>query len=250
MHERGRVLIADDEETFLTATADLLRDEGYKCDCVTSAPEAAEMIKQNSYDVFIADIKMPGNANLEFIAQLSELAEGLPVILVTGYPSLETAVSSIRHRVAAYMVKPLDFDKLLEHVDSSTKYSLAYHAVTRTGERLKKWCKDLAKVEDVMSHSRSDISGVPIASYVDLTVSNIVGALSDLKHLTKTTSSEQNEQEAYHLFESARSAMLIDVLKDAVSVLEKTKTAFKSKDIGELRRKLQATIRDSTSRQN
>ena len=57
----GRILIADDEQTFLEAVADYLEDEGYECDCAPDGTTAAEKLQQNQYDVLISDIRMPGN---------------------------------------------------------------------------------------------------------------------------------------------------------------------------------------------
>ena len=109
MAERGHFLLVDDEETFLYSTAELLRREGYGCDCAPDSATATTMLGNNSYDLLIADIKMPGNAELEFIKALPRIADGIPVILVTAYPTLMTAIQSIQLRVAAYLVKPIDF---------------------------------------------------------------------------------------------------------------------------------------------
>jgi len=70
----GRVLVADDEETFLFSTADLLRREGFECDCVRNAADASLLLGEKEYDVLIADIRMPGNSKLE----LSERYRRLP----------------------------------------------------------------------------------------------------------------------------------------------------------------------------
>jgi CheY-like chemotaxis protein len=104
-------LIADDEETFLLSTADLLRREGYHCDCAPDGKRAAEMLGKGEYDLLIADIKMPGNGNLELVREMPRLAEGLPVILVTGYPSLKTAMESFQLPVAAYLPKPVELPR-------------------------------------------------------------------------------------------------------------------------------------------
>jgi CheY-like chemotaxis protein len=61
MTTRGRILLADDEETFLHATADLLRREGYECETVPDAPSALAKVKGSPYDLLISDLEMPGN---------------------------------------------------------------------------------------------------------------------------------------------------------------------------------------------
>ena len=119
MAELGRILIVDDDETFLFSTADLLRREGYTCDCAPDAAAAAERLRAEDYDLLIADIKMPDNKELVFIRDVPRIAEGMPIILVTGYPSLYSAIQSIQLPVVAYMIKPIDFDELLERVQRS-----------------------------------------------------------------------------------------------------------------------------------
>ncbi len=116
MVEPRRILIADDEETFLYSTADILRREGYDCSCASDARAATEMLRMESYDLLIADIKMQGNADLEFIKALPQIADGMPVILVTGYPSLNSAIESIQLPVVAYLVKPFELNELLVRV--------------------------------------------------------------------------------------------------------------------------------------
>ena len=86
MSDQGRILIADDEKVFLESTADLLRRAGYECSCVPDAPSAIEELRKEEYDLLIADIKMPGNPDLELVRELPNIAEGMPVILVVPSP--------------------------------------------------------------------------------------------------------------------------------------------------------------------
>ncbi|MGH7451161.1 MAG: sigma-54-dependent transcriptional regulator, partial [bacterium] len=135
MSKLGRILVADDETTFLEATADLLRDEGFECDTAANAYMAKEMLCQKEYDLLIADIRMPGNLKMELIQRLQEIAAGLPAILVTGYASLDTAILSTRFSVAGYLLKPLDFDELLKLArEAITRYQ-AVHEFYRARKR-------------------------------------------------------------------------------------------------------------------
>ncbi len=114
MPRSGKILVADDEATFLEATVDLLREEGFECDGAPDAFHAESLLRQKDYDLLIADIRMPGNLELELLKGLKSTTGGLPVILVTGYPSLDTAMLSTRLSVVGYMLKPVNFDDLLE----------------------------------------------------------------------------------------------------------------------------------------
>ena len=101
---RGRILMADDEPTFLASTAELLRREGYTVETVEDAPSAVKAISAASFDLFITDLDMPGNADLDLVQQVSHLSGGLPIIIITGFPSVRSAVACIELPVAAYLV--------------------------------------------------------------------------------------------------------------------------------------------------
>ncbi len=112
----ARVLLADDEETFRASVAVLLRREGYDCDVASSGEEAAELLAKAQYDLLISDLRMPGNMDLELLRGVSNGGAVLPVIVVTAYPSVPTAVEAMRCAVVDYLVKPFDFDDLLRSV--------------------------------------------------------------------------------------------------------------------------------------
>ncbi len=114
--------MADDDETFLLATTDLLRREGYECYYAPDAKTVIETLKAVKFDLLISDINMPGNDGLELIKKLPEIAEGLPVILVSGGEYSDTQIiQSLKPPVTACLNKPLDFEELLMHVRSSIK---------------------------------------------------------------------------------------------------------------------------------
>ncbi len=245
MNVLGRILIADDEKSFLNSTADMLRREGYECNCTTDAETAVRMLKTSSYDLLIADINMPGNPELELIKELPKISEGMPVILVTGFPSLDSAIKSIKLTVAAYMVKPVEFEELLAQIKISIEHSRAYRAVHSSRQRLKDWSKDLENIETLMGKTSKDVSSVPISTFYTLTLRNIVDSLLDLKHLAEELAKQGDEQYVCNLLECPRLTELENGLTESVEVLKKTKGAFKSKDLGELRKKLEMIAKKS-----
>jgi ActR/RegA family two-component response regulator len=244
MADLGRILIADDEETFRNSIADLLRRREYQCDCAPDAIVAAELLRSADYDLLIADIKMQGNFELEFIRELPQIAEGMPVILVTGYPSLRSAIESIQLPVAAYLVKPFDFEELLVQVQISVKNCQFYKAVRDHRKRLVSWSEDLKGIEEAEKIIPPSESSPPIDDFLTLTFHNIAGALSDLKHLTESFSTGSSHQEACHLLNCPRLNTLNKTLMETIDILEKTKSAFKSKELGNLRKNLEDLVKD------
>jgi DNA-binding NtrC family response regulator len=119
MANRGRILIADDEKSFLKFSAKLLKKEGYQCDTAKDGPAAVGFLRENRYDVVISDIRMPGNTGLRLAQEVGSLQAGVPVVIVTGYPSLDTAKRAVGLPVVAYIEKPVEFNVLLSSVKSA-----------------------------------------------------------------------------------------------------------------------------------
>ena len=111
----ARVLLADEEETFRSSVAVLLRREGYQCDVAASGSEVLELLDREQYDLLITDVRLPGNTDFELL-RVAAVSGVLPVIVVTAYPSLPTAIEAVRCAVVDYLVKPFDFEELLRAV--------------------------------------------------------------------------------------------------------------------------------------
>jgi DNA-binding response OmpR family regulator len=110
------ILLVDDEAVFSESTRELFRAEGHRCDCARDVDEALRLAELHRYDVLVADIHMPGNADLRLLREFVERGRFVPTVLVTGYPSMETAVRAIDFPVTGYLIKPVDFDDLLARV--------------------------------------------------------------------------------------------------------------------------------------
>jgi DNA-binding NtrC family response regulator len=132
-----KILIADDEPLFRQTTGELLETAGYMCTCVSSACEALEALRRQPYDLILSDLNMPGNDRLELLYQGRTIAPATPLIVITGVPSLPTAIQSIRLGIADYLLKPVKFQDLL----SSVKRVLS-HAYQPTGlSRVRDGCQ-------------------------------------------------------------------------------------------------------------
>jgi CheY-like chemotaxis protein len=112
-----KILIADDEQLFADTTAELLRRAGHKTRVVSDADAALRALAAEAYDVVVADIQMPGNAELRLLRVLREMYPDTAVVLVTGYPSLDTAIRAMDFSVRGYLVKPLTIEQLQERLD-------------------------------------------------------------------------------------------------------------------------------------
>ncbi|MBT3877765.1 MAG: response regulator [Candidatus Scalindua sp.] len=244
MSTMGRILLADDEEFFLSTTSDLLVDEGYECVQSQDAESALIKLKSSAFDLLIADIHMPGNSELELVKEMHKIAEGMPVILITGNPSVETATKSIQLPVVAYMAKPFDADMLFMHVKDAISNYKTYCSVQNSSRRLQEWQKDLDSIKKLVSNTLDSTSSIPIHAFFKLTFRNITESLLDLDHLIEGLNSNSNEQYACNLLDCPSLTKMKGGLIETMEVLRKTRESFKSKDLARLRDKLDTIVKD------
>jgi CheY-like chemotaxis protein len=238
------VLIADDDEAFRVATKAFLSRQGFECEAAKDGPAAVEMLRGSNFDLLISDINMPGNCSLEMVEKLQEVVSAIPVILLTGYPSVQSAARSVRLRVAAYLVKPCDADELLSIAAQSILQFQAYRTVMANRHRLEAWNRDLEQIENVMRNSPAGNSSSVTETYLNITLSNILNLMLDLKSFTDSLTKQPGQEAA------AERATLQKAVRETIDVLERTKQSFKSKELGELRRRLEELLRTAQAGPN
>ena len=109
---KPRVLIVDDEPRMGAALATALRRSGYACQAVTSGADALALFGREGADVVITDRRMPGLSGDQLMRRLKERAPELPVILITAYGDVRSAVAAMRDGAFDYVTKPFDNDEL------------------------------------------------------------------------------------------------------------------------------------------
>lgn len=238
----AHILIADDESTFSRATADLLRLRGYECHCVANAEQAFACLDRQPWDLLISDIRMPGNGELELIHRLQNLGTPLPVILVTGYPSMDSAIESLNLPVVGYLIKPFDYDQLLGLVEKQVSLARIRRNLQSAREHLARWCVDLEAVGSLVAPEGQRGAVEPVEMLVARNLSGVAHALSQLGCLAKSLSGDRSQAEQWGLVASAQLDAAYKMLLESVAVLEETREAFKSKKLAQLRRKIQAVI--------
>jgi two-component system response regulator HydG len=111
-----RILIADDEPLFLRTTAELLRKEGFQCVGAPTGTAALEALSKAKFDLVLSDLNMPGNFKLELLKEGRTKWPDIPLIVVTGAPSLPTAIESVRLGITDYLLKPVKLNDLLSSI--------------------------------------------------------------------------------------------------------------------------------------
>jgi EAL domain-containing protein (putative c-di-GMP-specific phosphodiesterase class I) len=110
----ARVLIVDDSAALGESLAEILRLRGFEATVCSSGSEALTVLDGVRFDVILSDVSMPGMDGLELLGEIRKRDLDVPVVLVTGQPSVETAVRAVAHGAHRYLTKPISPPALIE----------------------------------------------------------------------------------------------------------------------------------------
>ena len=114
--EKKKALVIDDEQIVLDSVSTLLRDEGFEVDVSLDGREGLDWAIERKYDVVLTDIRMPDIGGMKVLRDVKRINPTLPVIMITGYASVESAVQAMKLGAAEYIEKPFEPEQLLDAV--------------------------------------------------------------------------------------------------------------------------------------
>ncbi|TMI42557.1 response regulator [Candidatus Bathyarchaeota archaeon] len=147
LEEKRRILLVDDDRAILASFRDLLLPRGYDVDTAETGREAINKSNTKYYNLAVIDIKLPDMEGTELLANLHKNYPKTKKIMITGYPTLETAVNSVNLRADAYLVKPVPPEEFLRMVDQQIHEQSSEESVTE--EKVLDWVEGrYRKVKD------------------------------------------------------------------------------------------------------
>jgi DNA-binding NtrC family response regulator len=109
----GTILIVDDEERQREIYRDILLDEGYSAETAASGESALRLLRQRRCELVITDLNLTGMTGIQLLSTIQQADPTVAVVLITGYPSIQSAIEATKKGVYTYLEKPVDRDKLL-----------------------------------------------------------------------------------------------------------------------------------------
>ena len=134
MNENKTVLIVDDEANAVRVLSVILKEEGYRILEATNVDKAIDIILNEDVDAVITDLKMPAKDGYQLFQYVSEHYPHMPVLFLTAYGTVESAVSAMRGGAYYYFIKPPDYPKL----KTVLARAIEQHVVKKDFENLKK----------------------------------------------------------------------------------------------------------------
>ena len=142
----SNILIIDDEKAIRKTLSEILSYEGYKIEEAGDGEEGLKKFKEKAYDVVLCDIKMPKLDGIEFLEKAREANPDVPVIMISGHGTIETAVEAVKKGACDYISKPPDLNRLLITIRNAMDKN---NLVTETKSLKRK----VSKVEEMIGES-------------------------------------------------------------------------------------------------
>jgi DNA-binding NtrC family response regulator len=112
MSDQASILIIDDEESICDGLSQALRKEGYFVKAAKEGSEGLELFNNENFQVVFLDLKLPGLKGMQVLSKIKETSPETPVIIITGFASIESAVEAIKQGAFDYMAKPFTPEEL------------------------------------------------------------------------------------------------------------------------------------------
>ena len=164
-----KILIVDDEKGIRDSLQMILNEEGYQTIAVSDGMEALNLIKNNEFQLVVSDIKMPEMDGIELLEKCSKISPETYFIMMTAYASVETAISALRNGAYDYLLKPVEFDDILNKI----KRLLDFKKLSDENKFLRQKISQTADFENIIGKSDPMKKVFNIISQVAPTNTNI-----------------------------------------------------------------------------
>lgn len=143
-----KILVIDDERAIRNVLKDILSNEGFQVDEAADGEEGWKKFQVANYDLVLCDIKMPKMDGLEFLQQATAAKQDIPIIMISGHGTIETAVDAVKKGAFDYISKPPDLNRLLVTIRNAVDRTVLV-AETKTLKR------KISRVQEIVGESEA-----------------------------------------------------------------------------------------------
>ena len=165
-----KALVIDDEQIVLDSVKRILAEEKYEVDVTPNPKKGIKLALKNPYDIVLSDIRMPEVGGLVVLRDIKRSKPDLPVIIITGYASIRSAVQAMKLGAADYIEKPFDPDALVRAVKDAIDHARIHEpepqSVIHRAEMIR--VLDMAAADDRFRHDLMELGADALDDF-DLT---------------------------------------------------------------------------------
>ncbi|MBI1390203.1 MAG: response regulator [bacterium] len=148
---RTRILVVDDDEIMAKTLARALRGQGYDVDAALSPDQGLSLVHENRYDLVLTDLVMPGFDGVTLVRSIKQIDPNIPMIVMTGYASVDNAVEAMKAGAFHYLTKPVRLQELQIYVEKA----LASHEMMMEVQELKNRLQDMQSQSIIVGKSHA-----------------------------------------------------------------------------------------------
>ena len=151
MSDKSHILVIDDEKNYLLVLQTLLDDEGYTVTAISDPETALAFLAESEVDVVVTDMKMPKVSGREVLQHVKKSWPYIPVLIMTAFGSIESAVEAMKYGAFDYITKPFSNDELLLSIHNATELARAH----RQYRLLQEAMEERYSVHQIVGRSRA-----------------------------------------------------------------------------------------------
>jgi len=237
-----RMIVVGRTDNFIGSVSDYLSKQGVTSEFFTDPVKSLTALQDSIVSLLIVEYNPDGCFNGDYLFKVHEQSDDLSIALVI--PSMETQLRGdlFSLPIMECLVLPLDYERLMNLIRKACTYRQATVKIRECREQLENWVQELVNIELSLKSDSRLPAYIPVNSFLSITFRNILQLMMDIQQITLSFVNPGIEPEACHLFNCPRLLELTRSLMDTVDVLEKTKHAFKSRELGILRQRLEKVI--------
>jgi two-component system, NtrC family, response regulator len=148
--KRAKILLVDDDRNFLKVLTHSVRLLGFDTVPVSSGREALDRLKREDFDLVVTDLRMPGMDGLELISKTRECDPDLPVIVLTAYGAIDTAVEAVKRGAFDFVTKPFEKEEMRHVISNALKMA----DLVEENRRLSRFVQKSFKFEGIPGSSK------------------------------------------------------------------------------------------------
>lgn len=232
----GDVLLVEDDAELARELREELAAAGHRCEHVMGREAARRAFARGRHNVIVVEACLRDGDGLQLAAELAR-ERAVPVIAVTAEADARALWAAMQLRVFAFLVKPLDVEQFAREVSRAVDLDRVRASIATSVERVQGWRAELTAFESGLS-----AGGVaqPAEALLALTTRQLMEGMAELRlQVAARLAAGAGAQEAARsALDGTRPVVLVEAIRETIAVLERTKDAFRSRELGELRARL------------